>query len=109
MIDNSEDGVVSVRFREADYKIHSYLLERKGSWICGDLVHWWARTVGDDLVLLTRRTPLDVFCDPGAHVWPPVVPLGLGDGFVTSRVSSYKALVYYSHDLPFDCKVRVTI
>src|SRR5712671_1093677 len=87
MVDDGEDRVVSIRLWESDDKVHGYLLERKSSWICGDLVHWGARAVGDDLVLLTRRTPLNVFCDPGAHVWPPVIPLSLGDGFVTSGVS----------------------
>jgi len=89
MIDDGEDGVVSIRLWESDNEVHGYLLERKGGRICGDFVHRGARAVGDDFVLLARRTSLDVFCDPDAHVWPPVLSLRLGDGFVTSGVSSY--------------------
>ena len=89
MVDDGEDRVVLIRLWESDNEVHSYLLERKGSRICGDFVHRGARAVGNDLVLLARRTSLDVLCDPGAHVWPPVCSLRLGDGFVTSGMSSY--------------------
>ena len=89
MVDDGEDRVVLIRLWESDDEVHSYLLEWKGSRICGDFVHRGARAVGDDLVLLARRTSLNVLCDPGAHVWPPVFSLRLGDGFVMSRVSSY--------------------
>ena len=57
------------------------------------------------LLAVTRRTSLDIFCDPRAHVWPPVIPLGLGDCFVAAGVSGYKAFVYDPHDLSFDRKV----
>ena len=97
---------MSVGLREADNKIHGYLLKREGSRVRGDFVHRWASAVCDDFVLLTCRAPLDIFCDPRTHVWPPVVPSGLSDGFVTTRMSSYKALVYDSHDLPFKREVR---
>jgi len=106
MIDDSKDRVMSIRFGKTNYKIHGYLLEWKGGWVCGDLVHWWASTVGDDFVLLARCTTLNIFCNPGMHVRPPVVPLGLGDGFVASGMTGYEAFVHYSHDLPFDRKVR---
>ena len=97
---------MSIGLREADDKIHGYLLERKGSGVRGDFIHRWARAVCDDLVLLTSCAPLDVFCDPRVHVWPPVVPSGLGDGFVATGMSSYKALVYDSHDFLFKREVR---
>ena len=106
MIDNSEDRVVSIGLGETDYKVHSYLLEWEGGWICGDFVHRWASAVGDDLILLTRHAALYVFCDPSAHVGPPVISLGLSDGLVASGVSGYETLVYHSHDFPFDRKVR---
>src|SRR5712671_5037609 len=89
MVDDGEDRVVSIGLGEPNDKVHGYLLKRKGSRISGDFVHRGARAMGDDLVLLTRRTSLDVFCDPGAHVRPPVVSLRLGDGFVASGVPSY--------------------
>src|SRR5712671_3425070 len=97
---------MTVGLGKADDEVHGDLLEREGSWISGDLVHRGASAVSDDLVLLTRCTSLNVFRDPCSHVWPPVVPLGLGDGFVTSGVSGYESFVYYSHDLPFKCQVR---
>src|SRR5712672_1066439 len=102
MVDDGEDRIVSIRFWESDNEVHSYLLERKGSRVCGDLVHRGTRAVSDDFVLLARRTPLDVLCDPGAHVWPPVHPLRLGDGFITSGVSGYETFVYHSHDFSFE-------
>src|SRR5882757_5524010 len=106
MIDDSQDGVVTVGLGEANDKVHGDLLEREGSWISGDLVHRGASAVGDDFVLLARSASLNVLCDPSSHVWPPVVPLGLGDGFVTSRVSGYESFVHYPHDLPFKRQVR---
>src|SRR5882672_10772937 len=106
MVDDGEDRVVSIRLRESDNEVHGYLLERKGGWVRGDFVHRRARAVGDDFVLLALRASLDVVRDPDAHVWPPVVSLRLGDGFVTSGVSSYQAFVDYSHDFPFDRQVR---
>ena len=105
MIDDGKDGVVSIRFGEADNEVHGYLLERKGGWVCRDFVHCRASVVCDNLVLLARRTPLNVFCDPRAHVWPPIVPLGLSDGFVASRVPSYKTFVHHPHNLSFDREI----
>ena len=106
MVDNSEDGIVSVGLGKTDNEIHGYLLEREGGRVSGDFVHRWACAVRDDFVLLARRTSLDVFCNPHAHVWPPIVPLGLSDCFIATRVSSYKALMYDSHDLSFKREVR---
>ena len=91
---------------KADDEVHGDLLERESSWVSGDFVHRGASAVSDDFVLLARCASLNVLCNPRSHVWPPVVPLGLGDGFVTSRVSSYEPFVYYSHDLPFKRQVR---
>src|SRR5712671_7233082 len=90
---------------KANDEIHGDLLERKGRWVGGDLVHRGASAVSDDLVLLTRCTSLNVLCDPRSHVWPPVVPLGFGDGFVTSQVSGYEPFVHYSHDFPLKRQV----
>src|SRR5882757_9481295 len=101
MVDDSKNRVMLIGLGEADNKIHSYLLEWKGSGVRGDFVHRWAGAVCDNFVLLTCRAPLDVFCDPRTHVRPPVVPLGLSDSFVATRVSSYEAFMYNSHDLSF--------
>src|SRR5712672_2398819 len=101
MINDGEDGVMSIGLREADNEVHGYLLKRKSSRVHGDLVHCWACAVCDDFVLLAYRTSLDVFCDPRTHVWPPVVSLCLSDGFVTAGVSSYEALMYDPHDFLF--------
>jgi len=105
MINDGEDGTVSIGLGEADNKVHGYLLEREGGWVRRDFVHCWTSAMCDDLVLLACRTPLNVFCDPRAHVWPPVIPLGLSDGFVASRVSGYKTFVHHPHNLSFDRKV----
>jgi len=40
MVDDGEDRVVSIGLRESDDEVHSYLLERKGSRVSGDFVHW---------------------------------------------------------------------
>jgi len=106
MINDGEDRIVSIRLREADNEVHGYLLEREGSRVRGDFVHRWACTVCDDLVLLTCRASLDVFCDPRTHVWPPVISSGLSDCFVAAGVSSYKAFMDNSHNLSFNRKVR---
>src|SRR5712671_2018098 len=91
---------------KADDEVHGDLLEREGSRVSGNLVHCGASAVSDDLVLLARCTSLNILRDPCSHVWPPVVPLGLGDGFVTSRVSSYESFVYYPHDLSLERQIR---
>src|SRR5712671_158930 len=91
---------------KADDEVHGDLLEREGSWVSGDFVHRGVSAVSDDLVLLARCTSLNVLRDPRSHVWPPVVPLGLGNGFVASRVSGYESFVYYSHDLSLKRQVR---
>src|SRR5712671_6655779 len=85
---------------KADDEVHGDLLEREGSRVSGNLVHCGASAVSDNIVLLARCASLNILCDTCSHVWPPVVPLGLGNGFVTSRVSSYESFVYYSHDFP---------
>src|SRR5712671_5885195 len=105
MIDDGKDGVVSVGLGETDNEVHGYLLKREGRGVCRNLVHRWASAMGDDFVLLTSCASLDVLGDPRAHVWPPVTPLSLGDGFVMTWVSSDEAFVHYSHDLTFDRKV----
>src|SRR5712671_5111069 len=91
---------------EANDEVHGDLLERKGSWVSGDLVHRRASAMSDDLVLLACRTSLNVLCDPCSHVWPPIIPLGLGNGFVAPRVSGYEPFMHYSHDLSFKRQVR---
>src|SRR5712675_1865206 len=106
MVNNGEDRVMSIGLGEADNEVHGYLLEREGGRICGDLIHRWACAVCDDLVLLARRASLDIFCDPHAHVWPPVISSGLSDRFVATRVSCYEAFMYDSHDFLFKGKVR---
>ena len=105
MINDRQDRIVSVGLGKADDKVHSNLLKWKGSWVSGDLVHWGVSAMGDDFVLLACRTSLNVLGDPSAHVRPPIFPLRLGDGFVTSRMSSYEALVYHSHDFSFERQV----
>jgi len=105
MVDDGKDGIVTIGLGEADDEVHGYLLEWKGGLVCRDFVHCWASAMCNDLVLLARRTPLDVFCDPRAHVWPPVVALGLRDGFIASGVSGYKTFVHHPHNLSFDRKV----
>src|SRR5712672_1491851 len=102
VINDCQDGVVSIGLRKADDEVHSDLLEWKGSWIGGDFIHRRASAMGDNLVLLTRSTSLDVLCDPCSHVWPPIIPLGLSDGLVASGVSGYETLVYHSHDFSFE-------
>jgi len=105
MINDSEDGVMSIRLREANNEVHGYLLEWKGGRVRGDFVHCWASAMCDDLILLARRASLDIFCDPRAHVWPPIIPLGLSDRFVAAGMSGYEAFMYNSHDLSLDRKV----
>src|SRR5712675_2573173 len=102
MINDGENGVVSIGFGKADNEVHSYLLERKGGRICWDFIHCWTSVVCDDLVLLARRAALDIFCNPCAHVWPPVISLGLGDRLVAARMPSYETFVHDSHDFPLD-------
>src|SRR5712671_3219539 len=106
MINNGEDRVVSIGLGETDNEVHGYLLEWEGSRVCGDLVHRWACAVCDDLVLLARCTPLDIFCDPRAHVRPPVISSSLSDCFVAAGMPSYEAFMYDPHDLSLHRKVR---
>ena len=50
VINNCQDGIVLVGLRETDDEVHGDLLERKGSWISRDFVHWWASAMRDDLL-----------------------------------------------------------
>src|SRR5712671_6267937 len=97
---------MTVGLGKADDEVHGDLLEREGSWVSGDFVHRGASAVSDDFVLLTRCTSLNVLRDPCSHVWPPVVALGLGDGFVASQVSGYESFMHYPHDLSLKRQVR---
>src|SRR5712672_1955181 len=106
VVNDRQNGIVSVGLGETDDEVHSNLLKWKGSWVSGDLVHRGASAMGDDFVLLARGASLDVLRDPRSHVWPPIVPLSLSDGFVASGVSSYETLVYHSHDFSFERQVR---
>jgi len=89
MVNDGEDGVMSIGLGEADNEIHCYLLEWKGGRIRGDFVHCWASAMCDDFVLLTRCASLDVLCDPCTHIWPPIAALSLSDCFVAAWVSGY--------------------
>src|SRR5712672_3124329 len=91
---------------KADDEIHGDLLERKGGWISGDFVQRGASAVINDFILLARCTSLNVLRDPCSHVWPPVVPLGLSNSFVASRMPSYEPFMHYPHDLPLKRQVR---
>ena len=105
MVHDGEDRIMSVGLGETYDEVHGYLLERECGRICWDFVHRRASVVCDDFVLLTCRAPLDVFCDPRAHVWPPIVSFGLGNCFVTTGVPGYKAFVHDSHDFLFKREV----
>jgi len=61
--------------------------------------------MGNDLVLLADRTSLNVFWDPGSHVWPPITALGLSDGFVSAGVSSNQPFMYNLHDFSLDGEI----
>src|SRR5712671_229426 len=106
MVDDCQDGIVSVGLREADDEVHGNLLKWKGSRVGGDLVHRGTSAVGDDFILLARSASLDVLRDPRSHVWPPIIPLSLSDGLVASGVPGYETLVYHSHDFSFERQVR---
>ena len=106
MIDNGEYGIVVVGLGQTDDKVHSYLLKGERCWIGRDSIHRWTSAVGGDFILLARRAPSNVFHDPCSHVWPPVVVLSLGDGFVSSWMPGDKSLVHDPHYFSLDSEVR---
>src|SRR5882757_3831309 len=106
MINDGEDRVVPIGLGEADNEVHGYLLKWEGGGVRGDLVHCWTSAMCDDFVLLARRASLNIFCDPRMHVWPPIIPLGLGNCLVTARVPGYEAFVHDPHDFSLNHKVR---
>jgi len=93
VIDNrgwNRDGWIG----KADDEIHWRFVNGRAAGSVGILYIEGACGECDDFVWLACCASLERTRDPCSHVWPPVVPLGLGDGFVTVPRASYESLVY---------------
>src|SRR6266850_1455577 len=98
MIHDSEDSVLPVSKGESHDQIHGYLLE--GSSICRDRdsIKWGFLSMGDDFILLTDGTALDVISNPVVHCWPLIELFHFSDRFILAGMSGCHVIMSMCHD-----------
>ena len=70
MIDDGKYGVLAFTGQQARDQVHCDLLEGEGVFFCGDPIEGNFPFVGEDFILLTGGTSLDVVCNPAVHPIP---------------------------------------
>jgi hypothetical protein len=70
VVDDGEYGILAFAERKACDQVHCDLLEGESALFCRDSIKGGFLFVGENLILLTGSTSLNIVCDPTVHSVP---------------------------------------
>src|SRR6266850_1848351 len=106
MVDDGEDGVLSISWWKSCDKIHSNMLKRSCTCFCAYAIKGSFLLMCEDLVLLADCTSFDIFCDPLSGSRPMILFCNSSGSLVSSRVSCCGNVMPDIHDFSADVVIR---